>query len=107
MMQSVRERIPEFGVLKTLGFSDAGVLTLVLSESLLLCALAAGVGLAIVKLAFPMIKKAVPQVSALLLLPWSALAIGFCCALLVAFVSGLLPALRVKRLNVVDALAGR
>jgi putative ABC transport system permease protein len=107
MMQSVRERIPEFGVLKTLGFSDAGVLILVLSEALLLCALAAGVGLAIVKLAFPMIKKAVPQVSALLLLPWSALAIGFCCALLVAFISGFWPALRVKRLNVVDALAGR
>jgi putative ABC transport system permease protein len=107
MMQSVRERIAEFGVLKTLGFSDAGVLVLVLSEALLLCALAAGVGLAIVKLAFPMIKRAVPQVSALLLLPWSALAIGFCCALLVAFISGLLPALRVKRLNVVDALAGR
>lgn len=106
IMQSVRERIPEFGVLKTLGFSDVGVLMLVLAESLLLCVLAAGVGLAIVKLAFPMIKDAVP-VSSLLLLPWSALVIGFCCALLVAFVSGLLPALRVKRLNVVDALAGR
>jgi len=107
MMQSVRERIPEFGMLKTLGFSDTGVLTLVLSESLLLCALAAGMGLAIVKLGFPLIKSAAPQVSALLLLPWSALAIGFGCALLVALVSGLIPAWRVKRLNVVDALAGR
>lgn len=107
MMQSVRERIPEFGVLKTLGFSDSGVLRLVLSEALLLCALAAGMGLTIVKLVFPIIKNAIPQVSALLLLPWSALAFGFCCALLVAFVSGLLPALRAKRLNVIDALAGR
>ena len=108
MMQSVRERIPEFGVLKTLGFSDIGVLALVLSESILLCALAGGTGLAIVKFGFPALKKVAPNgVSSLLLLPWSAVATGFCCALLVAFVSGFFPALRVKRLNVVDALAGR
>ena len=46
MMQSVRERIPEFAVLKTLGFSNGGVLALVLAESLLLCLIAAAVGLA-------------------------------------------------------------
>ncbi len=46
MMQSVRERIPEFGVLKTLGFSDMGVLALVFAESLLLCLIAAAIGLA-------------------------------------------------------------
>ncbi len=33
MMQSVRERIPEFAVLKTLGFSDRSVLMLVLAEA--------------------------------------------------------------------------
>jgi ABC-type antimicrobial peptide transport system permease subunit len=40
-------------------------------------------------------------------MPWSALITGFALALLVAFVSGLLPALRAKRLSIVDALAGR
>ncbi len=40
MMQSVRERIPELAVLKTLGFTDAKVLGLVIGESLLLCVLA-------------------------------------------------------------------
>ena len=43
MMQSVRERIPELAVLKTYGFSNTAVMTvLVFAESLLLCLLAAG-----------------------------------------------------------------
>ena len=43
MAQSVRERTPEFAVLKTLGFSDLTVLGFVLAESLLL-ALLGGLG---------------------------------------------------------------
>ena len=113
MMQSVRERIPEFGVLKTLGYSDFGVLALVLGESMLLCAVAGGVGLVLGKLCIPLIKLAsgtsfsLLNFTGLLLLPWAALATGFGYALLVALVSAALPALRVKRLKVVDALAGR
>ena len=41
MMQSVSERTPELAVLKTLGFSDGKVLTLVLIEALALCVFAA------------------------------------------------------------------
>ena len=37
MMQSVRERIPELAVLKTYGFSNTAVVSLVLAESLVLC----------------------------------------------------------------------
>src|SRR5690349_19852469 len=52
MMQSVRERIPELAVLKTLGFSDRTVLALVLIESLALCLIAALLGLAFARIAF-------------------------------------------------------
>jgi putative ABC transport system permease protein len=45
MMQSIHERIPEFAVLKTLGFSDKKVLCLVIAESVLLCLFAAVTGL--------------------------------------------------------------
>src|SRR6201985_1891771 len=45
MMQSVRERIPELAVLKTLGFTGGTVSMLVLIESLMLCIFAAAVGL--------------------------------------------------------------
>jgi len=37
MAQSVRERVPELAVLKTLGFSDTDVLGLVLAEAGALC----------------------------------------------------------------------
>lgn len=103
MMQSVRERIPEFAVLKTLGFSNGGVLALVLAESLLLCLIAAAVGLAFAALIFPMAKGVIGVVS----LPAIVIFAGFGIAVLLALASGLPPALRAGRLNIVDALAGR
>ena len=108
MMQSVRERVRDFGVLKTLGYSDIGVLALVLGESLLLCTIAGASGIAIINIAFPFFQHAVADFSLIpLLLPPSAAVTGFGYILLVAFFSAFLPALRVKRLNVVDALTGR
>jgi len=103
MMQSVRERIPELAVLKTLGFTDANVLGLVLAESLLLCAIGALLGLAASYGALPIIKQGLQgvELSPLALLP------GIGVAVLLALIVGLPPALRAKRLNIVDALAGK
>jgi putative ABC transport system permease protein len=107
MMQSVRERIPEFAVLKTLGFSDNGVLGLVIGEAVLLCLAASLVGLAIINLLGPFYSRAVPGIAGLFWLTWSSFFLGLGAALLTALAASLLPALRVKRMNVVDALAGR
>ena len=41
----------------------------------------------------------------LLLMPWSALLTGLGFALAVAFVAGMVPAWRAKRLSIIDALA--
>ena len=46
MAQSVRERTNEIGVLKTLGFTNGGVLGLVLAESVLITVLGGALGLA-------------------------------------------------------------
>ena len=107
MMQSVRERIPEFAVLKALGYSDRGILALVFAEAAMVCILAALAGLVIAKIGMPRIKDVSPNLGQILLMPWSALLTGFAFALVVAFVSAFIPAMRAKRLNVVDALAGR
>ncbi|HSS13394.1 MAG TPA: ABC transporter permease, partial [Rhizomicrobium sp.] len=107
MMQSVRERTPEFAVLKTLGYSDGAVLALVLAESAILCLLAAMAGLALAKFGIPRIADFAPETGQILLMPWSALLTGLGFALLVAFVSGVIPALRAKRLSIVDALTSR
>jgi len=103
MMQSVRERIPELAVLKTLGFTDASVLGLVLVEALLLCAIGAALGLALSFAALPVIRLGLQGVE---LSPW-ALVPGIAVAVLLALIVGLPPALRAMRLNIVDALAGK
>jgi len=107
MMQSVRERLPEFAVLKAMGYSDSKLLWLVYAESVVLCLMAALTGLALAKFGIPRIKDVAPQVGQLLLMPWSAIGTGLGFALLVSFVSGLVPALRARRLSIIDALAGR
>jgi putative ABC transport system permease protein len=103
MMQSVRERTSELAVLKTLGFSDTKVLMLVLVEALLLCLFAAFAGLALASSVFPVLKPIFGNFR----MPMIVVLMGAGMALLLAFISGFPPAWRAKRLNIVDALAGR
>jgi putative ABC transport system permease protein len=103
MMQSVRERTSELAVLKTLGFSDGKVLVLVLIEALILCLFAAAVGLALASGGFAALRGLFGNVD----LPVIVLGMGAAAAVLLAFISGFPPAWRAKRLNIVDALAGR
>jgi putative ABC transport system permease protein len=105
MMQSVNERTPELAVLKTLGFSDGKVLTLILIEALALCLVAAVAGLAIATLAFD--SGALRQIFGAFRMPLIVMAMGGGVAVVLAVVSGLPPAWRARQLNIVDALAGR
>ena len=103
MAQSMRERIPELAVLKTLGFTDGGVLALLLAETLVFCLFCAGIGLGLAELAFPLIKQSIGFEAAAGPILYAGL--GFAVAL--AIISGLPPAVRAMRLQIVDALAGR
>lgn len=103
MMQSMRERIPELAVLKTLGFTDGAVSTFVMVESILLCGVSALIGLGLARLAF----LGIGQLFGNLTMPLAVILAGIGLALALAFVSGAPPAWRAKRLNIVDALAGR
>ena len=107
MMQSVRERIPELAVLKTLGFSDGLVSLLVLLESLLLCLFAAVVGLILSNVAIKLVGAFAGGIFGSGELPPIVVIDGFVIAAVLAVVSGMAPALRARRLNIVDALAGR
>jgi putative ABC transport system permease protein len=104
MMQSVRERIPELAVLKTLGYSDVQVLGLVLAESAALCLIAAALGIGLAAILLPGIAAQMPGFSGLTLTP-ATMAGAFGLALLLALIVGLPPALRAMRLQIVDALA--
>ncbi|MES2490341.1 MAG: FtsX-like permease family protein [Pseudomonadota bacterium] len=105
MMQSVRERIPELAVLKTLGYTDPLILALVLGEALLLTLISALLGLAMATMVLPSLASQLPGLSGLTItLPTIYGALGV--AVLLSFIVGLPPALRAMRLNIVDALMG-
>lgn len=106
MAQAVRERIPELATLKTLGFTDGSVLWLVLAEAVLLVGVGGAAGMGLAALVLPvvasksmgMLPTSVPMQT------WLA---GIGLIVLIGLVVGVLPALRARRLKIVDALAGR
>jgi putative ABC transport system permease protein len=104
MSQSVRDRIPEFGVLKTLGFSDRSVWLLVAAESSVVCIVAAAIGLTIAALVFPGVFASLGLGPTSL--PPGVFLVGFAIAFLLAVLSATLPATRARRLTIVEALAG-
>jgi putative ABC transport system permease protein len=106
MAQSVRERVPELAVLKTLGFSDGSVLGFVLAEAVALCLIGGLIGLGLATLLGGLVEKAT---GGQFQLPVDAFvwSVGIATIFLMSMAVGLLPALRAQRLKIVDALAGR
>ncbi|MDI3261500.1 MAG: ABC transporter permease [Fulvimonas sp.] len=107
MMQAVRERTSELAVLKTLGFPDAGVLTMVLAESVLLLVLGGVLGLALVALIVPALAAGSGGLMPIQALGWPTWLAGVLLMLTIGALVGLPPAWRAMRLNIVDALSGR
>jgi putative ABC transport system permease protein len=103
MAIAVRERTGELAVLKTIGYSDVGVLGLILAESVLIAGQGGLFGLALASVAVPGISRALPMMGGLRLSPLTLL-FGFFLALGVGAVAGLLPALGAMRLRVAVAL---
>ena len=103
MAYAVRERTNELAVLKAIGITDAGVLVLVLGESLVLTALGGGLGLG---LALVLVSAGDPTGGSLQVfyIPTRDLAAGVALILLMALVAGILPALQARRLRIADAL---
>lgn len=102
MMQSVRERVPEFAVLKTLGFSDERVMGIIIVEAVVFCLIAAGLGLWLSSLILPLARR---QLGFNAQIPLYIVMAGFAFAALLAFIGSAAPAWRGLKLKVVDALA--
>jgi putative ABC transport system permease protein len=103
MAYSVRERTNELAVLKALGFSDRGVLGLVLGECLLLTAIGGGLGLL---LGWLLVSMGDPTGGSLpvFYIPNRDLLIGVALIVMMTVVAGILPALQAGRLQIADAL---
>ena len=103
MAQSIRERINELGVLKTLGFSNGRILAIVLLESCVIAVIGGGLGLL---LAWAIIAQGDPTGGFLPIFhfPPRDLVLGVVLVAILGIGTGLLPALQASRLKIVDAL---
>jgi putative ABC transport system permease protein len=106
MAQSIRERIPELAILKTLGFSDGKLTALVLAESLVLMGIGAAVGMVAAVAVLPAVNGATGGRFPPLFVSAETWALAAAVAVSVALAIGLPPALRARRLKIVDALSG-
>jgi putative ABC transport system permease protein len=104
MGQSIRERINEIGVMKTLGFSGAGVTLLILAEAILVTAIGGLVGLGLASLAGAGLGKAMAQFFPVLGMPASTWSVGVVLILLLGGLAAALPCAQASRLTIVDAL---
>jgi putative ABC transport system permease protein len=105
MMQSIRERTSELGVLRTIGYSSWIISVLVVLEALLLCVSAALCGIGIGALVFPKVIEhfGIGAMPIPLSVVWTALLIAVC----LAFIGAALPLWRASRLHITEALATR
>jgi putative ABC transport system permease protein len=103
MAQSIRERTNELGVLKTLGFQDGTILTIVLLESCAIAVIGGTIGLA---LAWMIIAQGDPTGGMLPIFhfPPRDLVFGAVLVVVLGLATGMIPAMQAGRLKIVDAL---
>jgi putative ABC transport system permease protein len=104
MAQSIRERINEIGVLKTLGFSGGGVTMMIIGEAILVTALGGYIGLALAALVGEGMGKALAQFFPVLGMPSWTWAAGTALILILGGIAAALPCAQASRLKIVDAL---
>ena len=106
MAQSIRERIPELAILKTLGFSDRTVTALVLAEAFTLILGGGAIGMGAATALMPAVNRSTGGRFPPLFVSPDTWLLALVVAVALALAIGLPPALRVARLKIVDALAG-
>jgi putative ABC transport system permease protein len=106
MAQSIRERVPELAILKTLGFSDGKITALVLAEAVLLLVLGGALGMSAAVAAMPGLNGATGGRFPPLFVGAETWLLAAAIAAAVALIIGLPPAWRASRLKIVDALSG-
>jgi putative ABC transport system permease protein len=104
MAQSVRERINELGVLKTLGFGDGLILALVLLESGTIAVLGGGLGLLISWSFITAVGDPTGGMLPIFHFPPRDLFLGALLVLALGLGTGCIPAWQASRLKIVDAL---
>jgi putative ABC transport system permease protein len=104
MVMSVRERMHEFAVLKTLGYGGGTLAGLILGESLLICATGGALGVAATFPALQLLAGYVSVIFPVLDLSATTLWIDAAAVLAVALTAAAVPIRKVVTVRIVDAL---
>jgi len=104
MGQSIRERIGEIGVMKTLGFSGFSVTALVFAEALLITAIGGVIGLALASMTSSGLGQALQQFFPLMGMPTSTFVVGGALIVVLGGLAAAIPCAQAWRLKIVDAL---
>jgi putative ABC transport system permease protein len=105
MSQSVRERISELAVLKTLGFSDGSVLGIVLAESIVIMLIGGLLGLGVGWMLVQAAAKAMGTFLPGMFLSPTATITAIAIMIGAGIAAGIFPAVKAMRLSIIDALA--
>jgi len=101
--QSLTDRLPEFAVLKAMGYASSRLLALAFTESLLLCLPPALAGIALAALARPLLRNDY----VVILVSGPVFVLGASCAALLALLSVAMPSWTLARLSIAAALGKR
>ena len=107
MAMSVRERIKEVGVLKTLGFTNEGILGIIIGEALCIALIGGVIGLVLAWLLTTGLTKSGAGAMvgvADLGLTWFTVVLSLAIALFIGFISSFVPAWNAARTNILDSL---
>jgi len=104
MAQAIRERTNELAVLKTLGFGEGRILSLVLLESVFIALLGGGLGLVLSYIFITVVGDPTHGLLPAFYFPTAQLIVGVALVVGLGLASGLLPAWQASRLRIVDAL---
>jgi putative ABC transport system permease protein len=106
MAMSVRERVREVGILKTLGFTPRGILALLLGESAVISMLGGGIGLLLANFLIGVLRNgpAIVQQTKTLTLQPPVLAILLAFSIFIGLSSAIVPAWRAAHTSILEAL---
>jgi putative ABC transport system permease protein len=107
MAMSVRERIKEVGVLKTLGFNNDAILGMIVGEAICISLIGGAIGLLVASVLTVGVGKAagamIPQLNSLSI-TWFTVLVAMGLAFVVGVVSSFIPAWNAAKTNILDSL---
>ena len=104
MVMSARERTREYAVLKTLGFTQSHLITLIMGESLMISILGGAVGIA---LTYPIVEgigEALSRIFPIFIIAKSSLLLAVSFSLFAGIAASIFPMYRATKTSIVDGL---